>query len=76
MSNKQLSIAEYDQINLFEEALNKITNRTIVIKFAMGITYIVKGKIILFSDYIKLLCSSNNFDYRLELEKVELEAPR
>jgi hypothetical protein len=67
MSNKQLSLNEFEQINIFEEALKKIISKNILIKFNLGITYIVKGKIIMFSDFIKLLCTTNDFDFRLEL---------
>lgn len=53
--------------------IEEITKRKILLKLKHNISYFVDGNIIRFSEYIKLLCCSNSFNYRITLESVDVE---
>jgi hypothetical protein len=64
------SNSKYD--DLFIDVLDQIMSKTILIKFKDSHSHMVNGKIILFSDLIKLQCANKKFNFRLDLSKVQL----
>jgi hypothetical protein len=58
--------------DLFIDMLDQIMSKTILIKFKDSQTHMINGKIIMFSEFIKLQCTNKKFNYRLDLPKVSL----
>jgi hypothetical protein len=58
--------------HLFSDIIDQIMSKTILIKFKDSLTHIINGKIIMFSEFIKLQCSNKKFNFRLELKKISL----
>jgi hypothetical protein len=71
--NLNISEADLDIPYKFSTILEEIMKKKIMLKLHKNVTYIVDGRIIRFSDLIKLLCTSKSFSYRLSLEAVERE---
>jgi len=51
----------------------EIMKHRILIKLKKNIMSLVDGKIICFSDLIKIMCSYNSFNYRIDLEELDRE---
>jgi len=54
--------------------VHEIMNHRILIKLKKNIMSLVDGKIILFSDLIKIMCSYNSFNYRINLDELDRES--
>jgi len=55
----------------FNYFLHEILQKNILFKLNKNATLVVPGKIIRFSELIKKLCCSSNFDFKLTLETVD-----
>jgi hypothetical protein len=53
--------------------LDEIIKHRILIKLKKNIMSLVDGRIICFSDLIKIMCSYNSFNYRINLDELERE---
>lgn len=53
--------------------VHEIMQHRILIKLKKNIMSLVDGKIILFSDLIKIMCSYNSFNYRINLDELDRE---
>lgn len=51
--------------------VHEIMKHRILIKLKKNIMSLVDGKIILFSDLIKIMCSYNSFNYRINLDELD-----
>lgn len=56
--------------NKLAKIIEEITKHRILIKLKNNIMSLVEGKILLFSDLIKYLCSYNSFNYRINLDEL------
>ena len=56
--------------NKLARIVEEITKHRILIKLKKNIMSLVEGKIIIFSDLIKNLCSYNSFNYRINLDEL------
>jgi len=66
------SINEEDYYNnKITKIINEIIKHRILIKLKKNIMSLVDGKIILFSDLIKVMCSYNSFNYRITLDELD-----
>lgn len=57
----------------FNQIVDDIMRKKILLKLKKNITILVDGKILKFSDLMKQLCSSSSFNYRLTLETISRE---
>ena len=53
--------------------VHEIMKHRILIKLNKNVMSLVDGKIILFSDLIKIMCSYNSFNYRINLDELDRE---
>ncbi len=83
--NENKELPNFEQANQEEEKeekfynnkittiVNEIIKHRVLIKLKKNIMSLVDGKIILFSDLIKIMCSYNSFNYRIILEELDRE---
>jgi hypothetical protein len=68
--NKEKENEEKIYTNKLAKIVEEITKHRILIKLKNNIMSLVEGKIIMFSDLIKYLCSYNSFNYRINLDEL------
>lgn len=69
--NKELE-KEFDYYNnKFNRLIEDIMKQRILIKLKRNIMSLVDGRIICFSDLIKIMCSYNSFNYRINLDELD-----
>ena len=69
---------EDEEMNFYDNKITKIIDEIkknrILIKLKKNVMSLVDGRIIWFSDLIKILCSYNSFNYRLTLEELDRDS--
>lgn len=70
------SEAKDSSIMSLREIIDNIVKKPILLKFAVGSSLHVDGRIFFFSDYIKNLTSKKSFDNRIILDNVDLRCTK